>query len=144
MEICCAGKHYQNFSVKAENMPEFLRPLMLGNFQAVFSEKGLNPVAEAAELRVTLRYEQENITSDEPRDDFEGHLSPGGKVRYLAIVHVEMRDGDTDKLVWSGHIQRIHDVDAGEYMHAGKASSALQNAFRALLNKFPAKVYPDI
>lgn len=134
---CCAEDTYQSFSTQTLNMPGFLQPLMVSNFQAVFSASGMNPIAEGGDLKVVLRYEQENISSQERHDDFEGHLAPGGKVRYLAKVWVEMSDAKTDVLVWSGSIQRIHDVDAGEFMHAGKASVALQQAFQNLLASYP-------
>lgn len=134
---CCADDKYESFSTQTLNMPEFLKPLMVSNFQAIFSSSGMNPVIQGGDLKVVLRYEQENISSREPHDDFEGHLEPGGNVRYLARVWVEMSDAKTDALVWSGSIQRLHDVDAGEFMHSGKASLALQQAFKKLLANYP-------
>lgn len=134
---CCASSEYKTFSTMTDNMPEFLKPLMVSNFQAAFSAMGMSPVNGQGSLKVTLRYEQDNMSVDTPLDDFEGHLEPGGKMRYLAKVWVEMLDVTTKKIVWSGSIQRIHDVDAGEYMHAGKASIFLREAFERLLRNYP-------
>ncbi|MDH5738215.1 MAG: hypothetical protein OEZ23_07875, partial [Gammaproteobacteria bacterium] len=100
-----------------------------------FSEKGFNPVERNGDLEVLLRYEQEDIDEVSRLDDFEGHLEPGGKLRYMAKVRIEIREL-SGGLVWSGNMQRIHDVDAGEYMHAGKATVALQNTMRLMLKSF--------
>lgn len=140
LAICCANSGYKTFSTDTNNMPEFLKPLMVSNFQSVFSAKGMNPVDGPADLKVVLRYEQQDISVNEPHDDFEGHLQPGGKMRYLARVWVEMSDPETGKPVWSGSIQRIHDIDAGEYMHVGKASVALRIAFEKLLAGYPGQL----
>ena len=135
VDFCCVEKIYRTFTVRSENFPEFLRPLMVSSFQAVFSEKGFNPVERNGDLEVLLRYEQEDIDEVSRLDDFEGHLEPGGKLRYMAKVRIEIREL-SGGLVWSGNMQRIHDVDAGEYMHAGKATVALQNTMRLMLKSF--------
>jgi len=140
---CCAEPGYHTFSSETADMPAFLVPLIKANFDAAFSARGLVLNAEDADLMVVLRYEQENLAAPETPDDFEGHIAPGGNVRYIARIQVEIHDASSGRLVWAGNVQRIHDVDAGEYMHSGKASLAIFNAFTRLLSDFsvPAETY---
>ncbi len=97
---------------------------------------------EDPDLEVVLRYEQENLPQAERPDDFEGHISPGGNFRYVARVRVNVFDGTSGDLVFSGSVQRIHDVDPGEYMHTGNASLAIFQAFTRLLSDFHVAPQP--
>ena len=136
---CCAespaGK-YTSFDVEATNMPVFLEPLMLSNFSVAFSNQGFQPQKDEADLHVVLNYQQENLATSAERDDFGGQISPGEDVRFLAKVVVSIYDNQSRILVWAGTIQRIHTVGPGEYMHTGRASVALLEAFEGLLKDF--------
>ena len=133
---CCAGSGYETFSTQAENIPAFLGPLMVSNFTVAFTNTGMQPVETDPDLRVVLRYEQTNLSHPEPRDDFEERLSTGETMRFIARIVVEMRDAKSQKIVWAGQIQRLHDVSPGDYMHTGIASISIYEAFTILLRKY--------
>jgi len=128
---------YSTFSTREVDIPAFLAPLMISNFNAALAGHGLNPVTDKPDLEVTLRYIQDDLGEMSKADDFEGHLTPGGNQRFVARIQVEFRQAGEDQLIWSGSIQRIHDVDAGEFMHTGKASTAIFDNFQKLLADFP-------
>jgi hypothetical protein len=135
---CCPQNHYETFSVTAENIPAFLGPLMVSNFSVAFANRGMQPVIEGGDLNVVLRYEQTNLSRvDEDRDDFEERIATGQTTRFIARIVIEMYDSKTDKIVWSGHVQRLHDVGPGDYMHTGNASIALYDAFTEVLKNYP-------
>jgi hypothetical protein len=136
---CCADADDVTFTVVPENIPVFLGPLMVSNLSVAFAGKGLQPVMEDADLAITLRFEQIDLTQENAKDDFDEHISPGGEVRFIAKMIVEVRKTNKDKIMWSGSIQRTHTVSPGEYMHTGNASIALLDAFSELLSEYPGK-----
>jgi uncharacterized protein YoaH (UPF0181 family) len=89
-----------------------------------------------ADLTVELSYEQENLSVDNKRDSFAEHVATGDALRFVAKIMIEIRDNSTNEVVWAGQIQRIHDVGPGEYMHTGKASMPLLDAFTQVLEDF--------
>ena len=137
--ICCANSSYQTFVVTTKNIPAFLDPLMVSNFSAAFATHGLQPVSENADLDVELRYEQQDLIAPAEYDGFDERIAPGGDVRFVAKIVVEMRDASTNATVWSGSIQRIHEVSPGEFMHTGRASISLFNSFNELLDEYPGE-----
>ncbi len=90
-----------------------------------------------ADLQVILRYVQTDLTSASARDDFDERIAPGGEVLFIAKIEVDVRDVKTGDIIWSGDIQRRHEVSPGEFMHTGRASVSLLEAFNELLEKFP-------
>lgn len=137
IETCCPGSGYETFSVTTKDIPAFLGPLMQSNFSVAFANHGLQPTTENADLAVELRYEQENLSANRTNDDFEEQIASGDSLRFVAKIVIDIRETGTDKIIWSGHLQRIHDVGPGEYMHTGSASIALLDAFTKVLKDFP-------
>jgi hypothetical protein len=133
---CCADKAYESFAVSAVDIPAFLGPLMVSNFSVALAARGLQPVMEDADLDVVLKYVQTNLIQGNAKDDFDESLSPGGDVRFIAKIVVEIRDADSGEMVWSGSIQRTHNVSPGEFMHTGRASISLLDSFIELLVDF--------
>ena len=134
--LCCADKAHQSFSVSAVDIPAFLGPLLVSNFSVALAARGLQPVEDDADLDVVLKYVQTNLIQDNAKDDFDESLSPGGDVRFSAKIVVEIKDASSGKMVWSGSIQRTHNVSPGEYMHTGRASISLLDSFMELLVDF--------
>jgi hypothetical protein len=134
---CCADADDVTFTIAPVNIPAFLGPLMVSNLSVAFAGKGLQPVMEDADLAITLRFEQIDLTQQIVKDGFDESISPGGEVRFIAKMIVEVRKTGSDGIMWSGSIQRTHTVSPGEYMHTGKASIALLDAFNELLVNYP-------
>lgn len=157
VKLCCPTATYQSFMVTTRDMPAFLGPIMTSNFSVALASYGLTPIAPLvdllspdrptsdgsistdsvpADLTVELSYEQENLSPDSERDNFAEHLATGDAQRFVAKIMIEIRDNSTNEVVWAGQIQRIHDVGPGEYMHTGKASIPLLDAFTQVLEAF--------
>jgi hypothetical protein len=149
---CCPTANYETFVVTTQDMPAFLGPVMVSNLSVALARHGLTPEASlvgmspantyaktraASDLVVELRYKQDNLTPDTKRDDFAEHIAMGDSRRFVAKVIIEIRDVATNQIVWEGQVQRLHDVSAGEFMHTGKASIALLEAFTQVLVDFP-------
>jgi hypothetical protein len=125
--------NFQTFEVRAVNLPAFLGPIIVSNFSVALAEKGPQPVNETGEALVIIRYEQANkslIKSGVPQ----------GEARFTARIAVEVRQAGSDDVLWAGYIERDHDIEAGEYMHTGRASIAMLEAFRHMLRSYPAGV----
>ncbi|MDA9366296.1 hypothetical protein N9R10_01445 [Pseudomonadales bacterium] len=135
--ICCPAGQYQTFSVSTGDMPAFLGPIMVSNFAVAFASHGLDLQEDGADLAVVLRYEQENLSLDEASDDFDERIATGNSLRFLAKIVIEVRETGAEPIIWSGQLHRIHDVGPGEYMHTGRASVALLEAFTTALKTFP-------
>lgn len=117
-------------------MPEFLKPLILANFDAALFSRGLVR-DEDSDLHAVIRYRQLDLSEGSPSGaSRKEQVSPGGNVRFIARVEVDIFDSVTREPVFRGSIQRIHDVDPGEYMHTGQASGAIYEAFSQLLADF--------
>lgn len=134
---CCATGQYETFSVSTRDMPAFLGPIMVSNFSVALASHGLNLNEDAADLDIVLRYEQENFSIDETSDDFAERVASGDSLRFLAKIIIEIRESGKAPIIWSGQLHRIHDVGPGEYMHTGRASVALLEAFTHVLKDFP-------
>ncbi len=137
MISCCAAPEYQTFSVEAVEMPAFLGAIVMSNFNVALAERGVQPVSENGDLHVILRYEQENLSMPNDYDEFDERIDDGLRTRFMAKVVIEMTDTDNDQVVWSGSLQRIHNVGPGDYMHTGIASIAMLEAMRELLLDYP-------
>lgn len=135
--ICCPAGQYQTFSVSTGDMPAFLGPIMVSNFAVAFTSHGMELHEDGADLAVVLRYEQENFSLDEASDDFDERIATGNSLRFLAKIVIEVRETGAEPMIWAGQLHRIHDVGPGEYMHTGKASVALLEAFTTALKTFP-------
>ncbi|MBQ76662.1 MAG: hypothetical protein CMQ20_16775 [Gammaproteobacteria bacterium] len=136
VDVCCSNSEYRTFLVNAKDIPAFLSPLMMNSFSVAFANYGFQPVSEKADLDVELKYVQQKLGTTLDRDGFDERIAPGGEVRFVAKIIVDMRDAETHETVWSGSIQRTHDVSSGEYMHTGRASIALLDSFNELLKGY--------
>jgi hypothetical protein len=139
VDVCCPEPGYRTFSVEAKHIPAFLGPIMVSNFNVAFASHGLQPMEEGGDLSVLLRFEQDDLTVPRPISDFDERIAPGGDVRFVARIAIEVTDVRTDKMIWSGGIHRLHDISPGEYMHTGRASVALLEAFKRALTDFPTQ-----
>ncbi|MCB1647225.1 MAG: hypothetical protein KDI36_17315 [Pseudomonadales bacterium] len=137
VNTCCPSASYESFTVTTTDIPAFLGPLMQSNFSVAFANHGLQPVTEEGDLAVELKYVQENLSVPVEGDTFDEHIASGDSLRFVARIVINIREKDSDDIIWSGHIQRIHDVGPGEYMHTGVASIALLDAFTEVLKGFP-------
>lgn len=118
---------YSSFRVEAVDLPAFLGPVIVSNFSVAMAERGYQPVSSGGDMVATVRYIQENL----PVEDDE--------VRFVARVSVALNPAGSEQILLSGSIQRLHTVQAGEYMHVGDASISFLQAFREMVRDLPPR-----
>ncbi len=135
---CCLPElhQYRSYGITIKNAPQFLKSYIVDSMSQALVDKGLVRDDENHDLLTTLTYQQTDLKDELQRDEFEGHLSPGGDFRFNAAILMEIRDSVSSKLIWSGRINRDHDVFVGEYMHE-RSRRAIYNAFTEVLQDFP-------
>jgi len=140
LDVCCPGDYddYDDYSVRAIDMPIFLRDYVIAEFDTAFGEKGLSRNDQINDLRVELDYNHINLRPDqEDINPFVRVEALTTELSYVAEIEVRMYETATSNLVWAGSISRIHQVTPGEYMHEGRARMEFQQAFRTLLANYP-------
>ena len=137
--ICCPEGlgTYRSFAVSIRNAPEFLKPYVIDAVEKVMSEKGLVPEQKGYDLLTTLTYQQTNLRNDLVKSGFDEHLSPGGDFRFNAAILIEVQNITTSNLLWSGSINRNHDVVVGESMNESNARAAIYAAISEVMKDFP-------
>lgn len=136
---CCYPDQltYRSFGLTVRNSPEFLKSYIVDSISRALADKGLLRDDRDPDLMVILTYHQTDLKVEMEKDEFEGHLSPGGDFRFNAAILIEIRDSSSSELVWSGSVSRDHDVFVGEYMHE-RSRRAIYNAMTEFLNGFPS------
>lgn len=126
------------YRVEFEYMPEFLKPMLRDSASIVLASKGLEYTEGDADAILLMSFIARPLTSgDANRDDFSGALSPGGDARFIAEVHVAMRNSVTGEMIWSGVLSRYHSVSMGSYMHDAPARAAMRQAFLDVFAGYP-------
>lgn len=124
---------YRTFQLETRDLPVFLGPVIVSNFSVAMAERGYQPVTRDGDAIARVSYLQENLPHGEGVDE----------VRFVARVRIELLDAGSLQEIFSGSIQRLHTVSAGEYMHVGDASISFLQAFRELLSGIPARTPVD-
>lgn len=137
---CCQPEalDYQSYEMTIVDSPEFLKPYILESMARALEEKGLIRDADQHDLLVILTLQQTDLKQELQKDEFEGHLSPGGDFHFNAAIHLEILDQRVSRVIWKGTISRNHSVLVGEYMHAARARRAIYEAISEILKDFPA------
>jgi hypothetical protein len=153
--VCCElDSDHESFAIDSSGLPEFLRPYFAEELAAVLRSKGLVE-AEPAQLNVVLQFERGSLDGASPititvdpgeqvqtprarsdSDAFRQSMGSEPPARFMARVVMEMRATDSDQIVWSGVLTRVHSVSTGDYMHE-RARAPINLAFQRLLSDFP-------
>ncbi len=137
---CCqsSAERVHSYRIEFEDMPEFLKPMLRDEVSLVLSSKGLDYTEGDADSVLTMAYVDQPLTQ-EAIDENEawGSLSPGGDTRFIAEVHLKLKNSVTQELVWSGVMSKLHNVSVGSYMHEAPARAAMRDAFFALFADYP-------
>lgn len=140
--LCCPGDYttYATYGLVTDNMPLFLQDYVVAEFDAAFQEKGLARNDRSPDLQVRLRYNHVNLSpAQQDIDPFVRVEALTVELHYVAEIQIEMREARNNELVWAGTISRIHQVTPGEYMHEDRARPQFQQAFRTVLESYPAR-----
>lgn len=138
---CCITDYdrYATFAISADALPGFLQPVLVDELTQALTRKGLSFSDTGSDLLVRLTLNQENLGEQAAPDPFQGRLDPGGEVRFLADLRIDMIDTVSKEVVWTGVLSRIHDVVPGAVMPLDKARIAIGAALEELLADYPAR-----
>jgi hypothetical protein len=137
---CCQSgfERIHNYRVEFEDMPEFLKPMLRDEIATVLGAKGLEYTEGDAHAVVQMTFVNRTLSADESaRDEAWETIAPGGGVRFIAEVKLEMTDSVTGERLWAGTMGRVHNVYEGSYMHDAPARTAMRDAFRKIFADYP-------
>ena len=142
---CQAGTdRISTFRVEFEQMPEFLKPMLRDEAAIVLRTKNLDYVEGEAHSILTMKLINRTLDSvDEAQDEAWERIAPGGGVRFIAEVNLDMRDAVSGERIWGGTMSRVHNVYEGSYMHDAPARAAMRRAFMNLFADYPSPVVDD-
>jgi len=126
------------YRVEFEDTPEFLKPMLRDEASITLSTKGLEYVEGDAHAILMMTYVNRTLESGEAaQDEAWETIAPGGGVRFIAEVKLEMKDAVSHEMIWAGSMSRVHNVYEGSYMHEAPARAAMRNAFLEMFADFP-------
>lgn len=139
ISYCCrpGAEGVDTYRVEFEDTPEFLKPMLRDEASIVLAQKGLQYTEGDADAVLKMTFVNKTLEQDE--EDLEGwqRSAPGGGVRFIALVEMEMNNAVTGERIWSGSMQRVHSVYEGSYMHDAPARAAMRDAFRRIFADYP-------
>lgn len=137
----CSNANLERIStyrVEFEDTPEFLKPMLRDEASIALSTKGLEYVEGDAHAVLKMTYVNRTLEAGEAaRDEAWETIAPGGGVRFIAEVKLEMTDAVSRDRIWAGSMARVHNVYEGSYMHEAPARAAMRNAFLDMFADFP-------
>lgn len=141
VDYCCqtGTASIKTFRVVFEDMPEFLKPMLRDEASIALATKGLDYVEGDAHAILLLKFVNRTLeTTEEAHDEAWETTAPGGGVRFIAEVKVELRESVSGELLWAGTMGRLHNVYEGSYMHDAPARTAMRNAFLTIFADYPS------
>jgi len=141
VDYCCqtGTEGIKTYRVEFENMPEFLKPMLRDEASIVLATKNLEYVEGDAHAILLMKFVNRTLdTVEEARDEAWETIAPGGGVRFIAEVKIELRNSVTGERLWAGTMGRVHNVYEGSYMHDAPARTAMRNAFLKIFNDYPS------
>lgn len=138
--FCCRpfAENIYTYRVEFEDTPEFLKPMLRDSVSIVLDAKGLQYTEGDADSILLMRYVDRTLSRQEEADvDAWERVAPGGGVRFMAQVQIELTNSVTGERIWAGSMQRIHNVYEGSYMHDEPAQAAMRVAFMEIFADFP-------
>jgi len=144
VEFCCAPEaaEVSDYRVEFVEMPEFLKPMLRDEASIILRTKGLEytEVEGEGDALLTMTFVNRTLEGiDENRDEAWETIAPGGGVRFIAEVRLEMKSVAGGVTLMSGTMGRVHNVYEGSYMHDAPGRSAMRDAFLTLFADFPPR-----
>jgi len=140
VSYCCeaGAESIYTYRIEFVDVPEFLKPMLRDSAATVLAAKGLEYTEGDAHAILQMTYVDKTL-EEESNYDLEAweKVAPGGGVRFIAEVLLEIRDAVSGERIWSGSMQRIHNVYEGSYMHDEPAKAAMRQAFAEIFAGYP-------
>jgi hypothetical protein len=141
--FCCAPRasEIKTYRIAFAEMPEFLKPMLRDEASIALDAKGLEYTEGDADADLVMTYVNRTLEGGEAvRDEAWETIAPGGGIRFIAEVRLEMTDVLSGELLWSGTMGRVHNVYEGSYMHAAPGRAGMRNGFQSLFSEFPTSL----
>lgn len=135
---CChpMADDVRTYRVEFEDTPEFLKPMLRDEASIVLSIHGFDYTEGDADSILLMTFVNKTLERGDSQEAWE-RIAPGGGVRFIAQVVIELKDSVSGEMIWSGSMQRIHNVYEGSYMHDAPARTAMRNTFLELFTDLP-------
>ena len=104
----------------------------------VLGAKGREYTEGPADAVLTMGYVDKTLERSSEELEAWERIAPGGVVRFIAEVQMRMTAAGSEEVLWSGTMQRIHNVYEGSYMHDAPARAAMRSAFVEVFADLPA------
>ena len=139
VSYCCetGWEGIVTYRVEFEDTPEFLKPMLRDEAAIVLDTKGLEYTEGDAHAILHMSFVNRTLSAEDSELEGWERVAPGGGVRFVAQVQVELRNSVTGERIWAGTMQRIHNVYEGSYMHDAPARAAMRNAFMEMFADYP-------
>ena len=139
VNYCCqaGASGISTFRVEFADTPEFLKPMLRDAAASALHEHGLRYTEGDAHAILRLTFVNKTLERDQERVEAWERTAPGGGVRFIAQVLVELSDSVTGERLVTGSMQRVHTVYEGSYMHDAPARAAMRAAFAELFANYP-------
>jgi hypothetical protein len=140
VSYCCetGADGVASFRAEFVDTPEFLKPMLRDEAAIVLGSKGIEYTEGDAHSVLTMTFINKTLATEEERDlDAWEKVAPGGGVRFIAEVQIELINAVSRETIWSGSMRRIHNVYEGSYMHDAPARAAMRQAFIDMFVDYP-------
>jgi hypothetical protein len=90
---------------------------------------------------VDVIFNQIFLTAESPEKDYFGDsVDPSVATRFMASIAVKVIASDTDKIVWSGRLSRIHHNAQGQPRGNDHKAQGIVDGFQVLFADYPVRI----
>ncbi len=141
--VCCEAEfeRFETYQVSMIDVPGFLEPYLYGGLAPVLDQKGLRTTLDRPDLMVNIMFNQIYLTEDaEEKDPFGESVDPAAATRFMAAVTIDVIDTDSEHIVWSGRLSRIHHDPLGQPRGNDHKMQGIIDGFRELFEDYPIRL----
>lgn len=141
--ICCEAQfqRYETYQVSMTDVPGFLEPYLYGGLAPVLDQKGLRTTLDRPDLMINIIFNQIYLTPETGEEDLFGEsVDPGIASRFMAAVSVDMIDTESEHIVWSGRLSRIHNDPHGQPRGNDHKMQGIIDGFAELFADYPIRL----
>ena len=143
VDVCCEADffRYETYQVNITNAPGVLEPYLRQGLVPVLAKKGLEPTLDRPDLMVNLIFNQVFLSPNAIEEDYFGDsVDPAVSNRFMAAVSVAVIATDTEQIIWSGRLSRIHHNSHGQPRGNDHKMQGIIDGFTILFADYPVKL----
>lgn len=121
---------FSTYSLRMENIPGFIDEVIDVSIRGALARVGLAARDEGADVRVDVTLEI--IDRNPPpmqADPFGETVAPNELNRFVTHLKIGIVDARTERLIWTGAMDRFHAIQGGETFHDERAVLIISEAF---------------